>query len=356
MSEQNIATTKKKFQIHLSLTLKLVIGLTVICSVAFVWIYTWFMSYSTRTAMQRIKDDLVSTLEGAVKGINGDDFAVMLYDNGYTDMAEMAYADRASGYDIPESDPHYATHQNWLIAVHNIEPRANPYTYVKGYEEAEVLFVGDFLRYSQPENATLFLESYPDVIDMPKGLIDTFYSDEIYTDDWGSWLSGYSPIKDSNGVIVGGIGIDFKADYVFAAQQEIRERIIPPLILAYLALVAVVSLLSILITRPVSILTKIAEKIGEGDYNQDFSSVVKTKGLRAVLPDELDRLSKVFELMVGKVEHREQNLRIQVQKLQIEIDESKRQNQVSEIVDTDFFRDLQSKAEELRAKRRNSGI
>ncbi len=48
---------------------------------------------------------------------------------------------------------------------------------------------------------------------------------------------------------------------------------------------------------------------------------------------------------------REQSLRQQIQQLRIEIDEVKRQKQVSEIVDTDFFQDLRSKARAMRQRK-----
>ncbi len=49
---------------------------------------------------------------------------------------------------------------------------------------------------------------------------------------------------------------------------------------------------------------------------------------------------------------REQALRQEIQqlKLRIEIDTEKREQQVVEIVETDFFRDLQSKAKEMRKR------
>jgi GAF domain-containing protein len=49
---------------------------------------------------------------------------------------------------------------------------------------------------------------------------------------------------------------------------------------------------------------------------------------------------------------REQSLRAEIQQLRIEIDEAKRQQQVSEIVETDFFSALQAKAREIRKKHR----
>jgi CHASE3 domain sensor protein len=47
---------------------------------------------------------------------------------------------------------------------------------------------------------------------------------------------------------------------------------------------------------------------------------------------------------------RESSLRQEIQQLRIEIDEAKRQQQVSEIVDTDFFQDLQAKARQIRSR------
>ncbi len=53
---------------------------------------------------------------------------------------------------------------------------------------------------------------------------------------------------------------------------------------------------------------------------------------------------------------REQALRKEINKLRIEIDEVKRQKQVDEIVGTDFFQNITSKAEELRQRRRQQGL
>jgi transcriptional regulator with GAF, ATPase, and Fis domain len=50
---------------------------------------------------------------------------------------------------------------------------------------------------------------------------------------------------------------------------------------------------------------------------------------------------------------REQSLRQEIQQLRIQVDENKQQEQVSEIVETDFFQDLQARARTMR--RRNQG-
>jgi len=47
---------------------------------------------------------------------------------------------------------------------------------------------------------------------------------------------------------------------------------------------------------------------------------------------------------------REQKLRRQIQQLRIEVDDVKRQQQVTEIIETDFFQDLQNKARRIRSR------
>jgi two-component system cell cycle response regulator len=71
----------------------------------------------------------------------------------------------------------------------------------------------------------------------------------------------------------------------------------------------------------------------------------------AVREDALGNLARVFQRMAREVAAREQALQQQVRCLQIEIDEAKAARQVAEITETDYFRDLQAKADALRAAR-----
>jgi hypothetical protein len=54
--------------------------------------------------------------------------------------------------------------------------------------------------------------------------------------------------------------------------------------------------------------------------------------------------------MVGKVAQREKTLRARVQQLEIMVDRSKLDKQVKEIVESDFFQDLQSKVQGMRSR------
>ena len=61
-------------------------------------------------------------------------------------------------------------------------------------------------------------------------------------------------------------------------------------------------------------------------------------------------LANSFKIMTQKVGERERTLTQTVQVLRVEIDQAKRKDAVSEIVDSDFFNDLTKKAGVMRAK------
>jgi two-component system cell cycle response regulator len=68
----------------------------------------------------------------------------------------------------------------------------------------------------------------------------------------------------------------------------------------------------------------------------------------AARTDALGQLARVFQRMAREVYAREQRLKQQVQELRIELDEAKQAQQVAEITETDYFQELQAKAQDLR--------
>ncbi len=68
--------------------------------------------------------------------------------------------------------------------------------------------------------------------------------------------------------------------------------------------------------------------------------------------DELGQLSRLFQKMAQQVHEREKRLKKQLSMLRIEIDESKKQAEVAEITETDYFQELQQKAQKIRNKRK----
>ena len=319
----------------LSLRYKLLIGFTLLFTIVFSVAYYWFYQFATDSALNQIRNDMVETLDGVAEGIDADSFA---------EMAESALEGESSSY--------YDEHIQWLATVREIEPRGVTYTFVptQNTQDYEVLFLGDVTVTFNPDNAAAFGDPYnalPENTRLYNGLTELTTNLESYTDPFGRWVSAYEPLVDSSGNVVGGVGIDFRADYVDTVQQAIIDSIFVAFLVTYLILFGTVWLIANIFTKPIARLTSLAAKFGEGDYehDQDLATLSQTR-----YPDEIATLAQVFTIMVGKVRKREEGLKKQVAELKIEIDEVKRSQQVSEIVDSDFFQDLQAKARAMRKR------
>jgi len=119
------------------------------------------------------------------------------------------------------------------------------------------------------------------------------------------------------------------------------------------ALVAIVAFgLALLIarrlSRPIGVLTRSAVHIDAGQ-EVDQESLAKIGAAR----DDVGRLARVFSSMADQVARRERALREEVRALRVEINQERRQEAVTEVTDTDFFRDLLARAEEFRQRARH---
>jgi hypothetical protein len=361
----------KRPTIYFSLRWKLLIGFTFIFSVVFAIAFYWFYTFATAQALTRIQQDLLDTLDGASQAISGEVLLELVKEGQPNQQGEVwltvanaeenETSDASTLRDAAETefgkstvtgfseDPRYQQLMDELQAIHNIEPRAWPYIFVKAEGEQRITYVADLWARYDPTKAAPFLftrssrRSYNGLNELTLRL-DSEGNFTPYTDQWGQWVSAYRPIKNAEGVAA--IGIDFAADYVDQVQEAIRNKIAIAFTVAYFALFVLVFLVSGALTDPIVKLTLAADAIGEDDYSQDFSALKST----GRFSDEIVKLVEVFAVMADKVRQREQTLKRQVEALKIEIDETKRKKQVSEIADSDFFRELQAKARDMRSK------
>jgi two-component system cell cycle response regulator len=71
----------------------------------------------------------------------------------------------------------------------------------------------------------------------------------------------------------------------------------------------------------------------------------------AARSDALGQLARVFQRMAREVRAREERLTHPVQELRIQVDEAKKVRAVAEITATDYFHNLQQRAQQLRDRR-----
>jgi two-component system, cell cycle response regulator len=96
--------------------------------------------------------------------------------------------------------------------------------------------------------------------------------------------------------------------------------------------------------RQVDCLTGAAAAVETGTFEPESVSEVAER------LDSLGQLARVFQRMAREVYAREKRLREEVRDLRIEIDQIKKTRQVAEITESDYFRDLRKRAQQLRAR------
>jgi HAMP domain-containing protein len=110
--------------------------------------------------------------------------------------------------------------------------------------------------------------------------------------------------------------------------------------------VAAAAILARRITGPVVRLTDAAAAVEtETCQPADLDDLARRR-------DELGELARVFQRMAEGVILRERRFREQLRELRVDIDEARTAKQVAEITETDYFKELRSKADALRGRHR----
>ncbi len=347
----------------------LLASFVILFTVILIALFYWFYTFTTELAMKKVNADLTRSVKTLALHINGDQ-VLALSQEGKPNAAGIAWEAAAKGGDAEKQaalaqygptlangfsdDQRYLEMLDWLDTVHKIDPLAWTYIWLNGdivnNKVKEDIYVVDLLQRYNPAKAPYFnMHDQDDSDQVTDFEISTEGRDDFqpYQDKWGRWYSAWLPLRTSKGELVGGIGVDYLASEIDQIQETIRNIMIVAFLLTYLLTLPAILWLSRTITRPVAALTRAAELVGQGQYEQDFSHLFEGRRFY----NEVGILAREFSIMVGKVYQREQNLVHQIQELKIEIDEAKRQKEVSDIVDTDFFHDLQSRASEMRQRR-----
>ena len=127
-------------------------------------------------------------------------------------------------------------------------------------------------------------------------------------------------------------------------QFEATMGVVIALSLGLLALVGFA--INRMLVRPLTQLTTVARELEHGEFDEARLTALR----RRRFTDELTVLANVFAAMGRQVVRREQQLRTQIADLHIQIDSRRRQQQVDEITETDYFRNLRETATRLRTR------
>lgn len=211
-------------------------------------------------------------------------------------------ATAALGIDGDEHDSIRATQENYM-EVHSQEPFTSIRDHLRNVKQAnnlkQELYTfrreGGKLHYVVMSHE----RSYVDTYDIKEAMLPTLNDGKsaytgVYGDENGQWISGYAPIRDKNGAIVGLLEVDYRVDE-FMALLKVKYQ---PVILKAIAFAALAVFLSFLLARTVTArlnyLTDITEKISLGKMDQPIE--VKGNDEVAKLGTSLERMRESLKI------------------------------------------------------------
>lgn len=100
------------------------------------------------------------------------------------------------------------------------------------------------------------------------------------------------------------------------------------------------------VLAPVTRITEAAQALSTDRFSTEMLEPLQRR------EDELGHLAGVFTKMAGEVKGREQHLKRRIESLQIVIDKQEEKARVTEITESDYFRQLEQQVESLRTRKR----
>lgn len=315
---------------RLNIRMKLLLVFMSVFTVFLLGVFYWFYQFSTAKLMDELRKNLVITASTAAEMVNAQEHA-RVFESGQADSAEYEHI------------------ASILRLARDANPRAAAvYTAMRSSSgnPTELLFV---VSANEIVEDRVGLGEVYDASNAPEMLMafDGPIADvEMGADEYGVWLSGYAPILDEAGNAVAIVGVDMEAGEILQLQARIRNISIAVFLLAFASVFLAVIFISGAITKPLTQITDAAHVLETDEpYDPNQLNDVTDNA------DELGMLARVFNEMAIQIQQREQSLKEQVSQLRIEIDETKRKKQVSEIVDSEYFKELKEKTNTLRRKR-----
>jgi GAF domain-containing protein/HAMP domain-containing protein len=196
-----------------------------------------------------------------------------------------------------EGGPTYRQIQQTLQRIRDVSSDLY-YVYTMRLNDAgEIEFVVD-AEAENPEEIAHLGEIYDDASPLLKRNIATLeqpiVEEEFYTDEWGTWITGYAPFFDADGDRAGVLGVDIRVDRVRAYENQLLRRslVITGVTLPVVALFG--WLLGRYLTAPIVRLRDRVQAIAGGNWEQKIA--VHSQ-------DELGELAIAFNQMAARIQH-----------------------------------------------------
>lgn len=181
----------------------------------------WAVYTSAATALKReVQDNLLSLAKSAAHLVDGDlHEQITQPDQKYSDIYEAA---RKPFFGLLHGNPNIAF-------IYTVVPKDDKIFFIL---DSKILKEGD------EDDTSNVMEEYKDATDIMKQALKERHAmveEEAYTDEWGTFLSGYAPIYDSADNFIGIVGADIRLTDYLARLANVRHALLIGIFIAFLA-------------------------------------------------------------------------------------------------------------------------
>ena len=134
--------------------------------------------------------------------------------------------------------------------------------------------------------------SHPELAQIKEALTTPSASETFYSDEFGTYMSGYAPIKDANGTTVAILGVDVTAVATLQQIDNVRNSTAIIIVLSVVIGTVIILLFSLTLIRDIKKMNAAAEKISTGDMTASID--IKRK-------DEVGELADSFGRMIASL-------------------------------------------------------
>lgn len=265
----------------------------------------WYKSLSTKLVVSFIilitiisSISFVFVFEGSQKAVT-DATRDMLREDASTAASQINATKLMS---LAPGDENTSTYEGMVQQMRSM--RANSDFIINVYTMKIVNGAVYFIVDDAEEDGASIGQQYldPDIENLNLAMNRSSASDSFYSDEFGSYMSGYAPVKDVNNNTVAILGVDMTA---IGRMQQINDlRTNNLLIMIGLTIIAsiLVLFISVTIIRDLKKLNRAAETISMGDMNTEVN--VKRKDEVGELAESFGRMiaSLKFEIMLREEE------------------------------------------------------
>lgn len=180
------------------------------------------------------------------------------------------------------------------------------FVYTMRKDEQGIYFVVDAGLPGEPDISEFrerYLEPGPLLVEKFDSLNGTMLEPDFYTDEYGTFLSGYTPIFTSDGKRVGVLGVDISANTILAQQREYLVRLIVILLSALLLLVIAGIIFAAYLAGPIVGIRDAARRISKGELTFRITKIPHTREL-AELATDLNAMTANLSDLINALEQR----------------------------------------------------